>query len=292
MEGTIKDSVFLALDNMFGMDASINEARSYLSAKLPLGSIVMVTSRSKTALMKLRSYIDKSNCLEMLELMLEEAKCLFMRSIGSVLGDNVDHEQLIDPCVKQCYFKKVESNFIYHYHPLALDVLGRHLGCIDPKQWGANLDKLGEGTSKERMELDHHIFSILRSSFDSLMPDDKMLFMDIALFKPRSFYSEEVLDWLRIVHIASSVTDVMSYPSVKHMLDIAVLEINCHIRSKILDLQPWNTEIYGPVKVFGSRSFLWYGWSLHLDNSEVLAWIYSSWRGWSQDRWWRGWAKE
>ena len=214
MKGGIKDSVFLALDNMSGMDASIKEARSYLSAKLPLGSIVMITSHSKTVLMKLRSYIDESSCLEMPELVLEEAKCLFMRSCGFELRDEVD-EQLMDRCVKQCYFEKVESNSAYHYHPLTLDVLGRHLGCMDPNQWGAHLGKLGEGTSKERMEVTHHIFSILRSSFDSLMPDDKMLFMDIGLFIPLFFDGEEVLDWLRIVHIASSVTDVMSCVSPK-----------------------------------------------------------------------------
>ena len=239
MKGGIKDSVFLALDNMSGMDASIKEARSYLSAKLPLGSIVMITSRSKMALMKLRSYIDESSCLEMPELVLEEAKCLFMRSCGFELRDEVD-EQLMDCCVKQCFFEKVESNSTYHYHPLTLDVLGRHLGCMDPNEWEALLDKIGEGASKERMEVNHHIFSILRSSFDSLMPDDKM-FMDIGLFTPRYLNGEEVLDWLRIVHIASSVTDVMSCVSPKHMLDIAVLGIRCHIRSKILDSQPWNT---------------------------------------------------
>ena len=238
MEGGIKDSVFLALDNMSGTDASINEARSYLSAKLPLGSIVMITSRSKTALMKLRSYIDESSCLEMPELMLEEAKCLFMRSIGSELIDEID-EQLMDRCVRQCYFKRSENNSTYHYHPLALDVLGRHLGYMDPRNWQAHLDKIGESTLKQGMEVDHHIFSILRSSFDSLeRDDDKMMFIDIGLFIPNDLNSEDVLEWLRI---ASSVTDVMSCVSPKHMLDIAVLGIRCRIWSKILDLQPWNT---------------------------------------------------
>ena len=238
MEGAIKDSVFLALDNMSGKDALINEVKSYLSAKLPLGSIVMITSRSKTALMKLRSYIDESSCLEMPELMLEEAKCLFMRSIGSELRDEID-EQLMDRCVRQCYFKRSENNSTYHYHPLALDVLGRHLGYMDPKKWPAHLDKIGEGTLKQGMEVDHHIFSILRSSFDSLERDnDKMIFMDIGLFIPRYLNGKDELEWLRI---ASSVTDVMSCVSPKHMPDIAVLGIRCHIWSKIVELYLWET---------------------------------------------------
>ena len=187
----------------------------------------MITSRSKMALMKLRPYIDERSCLEMPELMLEEAKCLFMRSFGFELRDEVD-EQLIDRCVKQCYFKKVESNSTYHYHPLALDVLGRQLGCMDPKQWGAYLDKIGDCISKQGMEGNDRIFSILRTSFDTVMCDDQMLFMDIGLFIPDTLNGEDVLEWLRIVHIASSVTDVMSCVSTKHIPNIVVLGIKCH----------------------------------------------------------------
>lgn len=104
-EGIIKDAVFLALDNMSDRDASKAEVQTYLSGRLPSGSIVMVTARSKDWLSRLRPHIDESKCMEMPELMVEEAKSLFAKSSDLQLRNEVD-EELILRCVKRCYFKK------------------------------------------------------------------------------------------------------------------------------------------------------------------------------------------
>ena len=43
--------------------------------------------------------------------------------------------------MKQCCFKKGDGNGSSHYHLLTLDVLDRHLGCMDLKEWSIELDK-------------------------------------------------------------------------------------------------------------------------------------------------------
>ncbi|KAG0590565.1 hypothetical protein KC19_1G110000 [Ceratodon purpureus] len=209
IEGIIKEPVFLALDNMSDTDASIMQAKSYLSARLPHGSIVMVTARAKDSLIRVRPYLSEKNCMSMPELMIEEAKALFVQS--SNFEQRSDHdEQLIERCVKRCRFSKDDTHKSYHYHPLALNVLGRQLGFIDPKDWEEQLDKIDEDIFNSSKETKHPIFSILRKSFDALSPEDQMLFIDVALFLPEIEGSTDVLcQWLGMVHGIHRVDNVM-----------------------------------------------------------------------------------
>jgi hypothetical protein len=195
------DPIFLAVDNMSDTNASITEAKGYLSARLPLGSIVMVTTRYKEALAHLRPYIDESECMKMPELEEEEARSLF---VMSSIGRNKDDDQLIQRCLKRCRFWKDNGKTSYEYHPLALDVLGRELARLDdPKEWGAELDMIDADIFNQSYEKDYHpIFSILRKSFDTLTREDQLLLMDAALFSPHEVVSIEtnMLEWLGMVH--------------------------------------------------------------------------------------------
>lgn len=247
-DGIIKEAVFLALDNISDSYSSVNEAKRYLSAKLPPGSIVMVTARSLGSLTQLRPYVDESNCMEMPELKVKEARSLFAKS-SNFEPRNEDDEQLLDCCVQQCCFRKDDGKSkSYHYHPLALDVLGRQLGCINPKEWRAQLhkiDQIGQDIFNQSRENKHPIFSILRTSFDTLPPEDQMLFMDIGLFIPdfvsgdsgslerkcalltkdRSFssFADSVCRWLGMMHRTPGLKDVMSRVSPNFMPDIVVV---------------------------------------------------------------------
>ena len=49
---------------------------------------------------------------------------------------------VVKHCVERCYFHKGDGNGGYHYHPLALDVLGKQLAYIEVKEWEAPLDKI------------------------------------------------------------------------------------------------------------------------------------------------------
>lgn len=129
----IRDPVFLAIDNMPDSNASVMQAKSYLSGRLPVGSIMMVTSRYKESLAPLREYIDENECMKMPELELEEARCLFEKSSEGRIDDD---RQLVERCVQRCQFYDDDRRTSYHYHPLALDVL-------DPEEWGAQLDTTG-----------------------------------------------------------------------------------------------------------------------------------------------------
>ncbi|KAG0588953.1 hypothetical protein KC19_2G280800 [Ceratodon purpureus] len=219
-EGIIKDPIFLTLDNMSDNDASIAEVQSYLSARLPARSIVIVTAHSKDWLLRVRPYIDVNKCMRMPELMLEEAKSLFVNSSHAHLKDGMD-EKLILRCVKRCYFKKQNRSRRCHYHPLALDVLGRQLSRLtDLNEWVMLLDRIDEDIFNQSRENNHPIFSILRKSFDALSPGDQLLFMDVALYLPNedpyALLSAQlfggaynVFDWLLVVHNFQRNDDVM-----------------------------------------------------------------------------------
>ncbi|KAG0627867.1 hypothetical protein M758_2G234200 [Ceratodon purpureus] len=213
-EGIIKDPIFLTLDNMSDQDASIAEVQIYLSARLPAGSIVIVTARSKDWLLRVRPYIDESKCMQMPELMLDEAKSLFAKSSDAQLRNDVD-EKLILRCVKRCYFQKEDDSKSSHYHPLALDVLGKQLSRLtDLNEWVMLLDRIDEDIFNQSRENNHPIFSILRKSFDGLSTGDQLLFMDVALYLP---YNDglfpnvdySVVDWLGMVHNFQRVDDVI-----------------------------------------------------------------------------------
>ncbi|KAG0606318.1 hypothetical protein M758_9G131300 [Ceratodon purpureus] len=213
--GIIKNPIFLTLDNMSDQDASIAEVQSYLSARLPAGSIVIVTARSKDWLLCVRPYIDESKCMQMPELMQEEAISLFVNSSVAKLRNDVDKE-LILRCVKRCYFQKEDDTKSCHYHPLALDVLGRQLSRLtDLGEWVMLLDRIDEDVFNQSREKNHPIFSILRKSFDALSSGDQMLFMDVALYLPNNdvnFCKDvdySVFKWLGMVHNFQRVDDVI-----------------------------------------------------------------------------------
>ena len=205
----IREAVFLAVDNVSDADESVMEANRYLKARLPPGSIVMVTTRYRESLARLGLNIDGDECMEMPELESEEARCLFLTSCG---GRNGGDDQLIERCIKKCRFWKGDSERSYHYIPLALDVLGRELARLeDPKEWEAQLDMTDKDVFNQSNESEHHpIFSVLRRSFDALPVPDKLLFMDVALFLPQHnlFIDVNILKWLGMVHRIGRLEDV------------------------------------------------------------------------------------
>lgn len=200
--------VFLALDNVSDSISSLHEAMNYLEGSFPPGSIVMVTSRSKDVLMRLSPYINES--FEMPDLALEEAKSIFVMESRFSVRTEAD-EQLLNHCVKRCYFKKDDNRGTYH--PLALKVLGQQLSHIDPEEWWARLDSdtFGQDIFNQSMENTNPIFSILRRSFDSLSEKDQQVFMDVVLFLPKDYEERDIgslYEWLRIVHGIQNVDDV------------------------------------------------------------------------------------
>lgn len=152
------------------------------------------------------------------ELELLEAKTLFKHYAMSI-GDMKEelNEQLVSRCVELCRFRKGDG-ISHHYLPLALKVLGNELreqlGCnnFDLRLWDVKLSKIEE--SYELRETKKQIFSVLRLSYDTLSPEDQMLFMDVALLKLRkgdgileiveefldSFSTPNLFEWLCLVH--------------------------------------------------------------------------------------------
>jgi hypothetical protein len=200
----VKKRVFLALDNV--SDESKEQAKSYLEANFGDGSVVLVTARSMDQLQCLG--VHKDNCFAMVELKLEEAKSLFLSYTR--LKKNEFDQELLEKCVKRCYFSKGQSSSSYgkHYHPLALKVLGCEVGDL-----ARECGMIGEAALLKRIntfnlsrQKEHPVFSILRSSFDSLLEEDQLLFLHMALFLPNypfgfgfsSFCSW--MEWLSMVH--------------------------------------------------------------------------------------------
>jgi hypothetical protein len=206
-----KQAVFLAIDNMSDNIKSIEQAKIFLSAGFDNGSIVIVTARSLEVLKLCHLGIDGSNCLEMPELQKDEAKSLFMENANFDCETRMDvDDEIIDSCLKRCYFKKGDGKS-YHYHPLALKVLGVQLGCskYDRNKWATKLKELD--LFNLHREEEHPIFSILRKSFDILSSMDRMLFMDVALFLPGERFlnlNMTSFEWLSMVH-GTNVRDIM-----------------------------------------------------------------------------------
>jgi hypothetical protein len=198
----VKERVFLALDNV--SDESKEQAKSYLEANFGGGSVVLVTARSLDQLQCLG--IHKDHCFAMLELELEEAKSLFL-SYTRLKKNEVDQE-LLEKCVERCYFfnglSSTSSSGGYHYHPLALRVLGSEVGDfirLDMTRQAAMLTRIVTFNLSRKKE--HGVFSILRSSFDSLLEEDQLLFLLIALVLPLLLISEfsvSAMEWLGMVH--------------------------------------------------------------------------------------------
>ena len=206
----MKEAVFLAVDNVSDTQASVDEARRYLAASLPAGSVVVVTARGRGTLMRVGPYVTESNVVGMPELDVEEAKALFAASSNLEWSSEAD-EELVVRCVERCHFAKDDGSGSKQYHPLTLDVLGKQLGCVDRREWKAELDKIDADIFNLTGDAEHSIFSILRKSYDTLSREDQLLFVDVALdFCPQfrmyfvrfrdDGYGRSMLEWLGKVH--------------------------------------------------------------------------------------------
>jgi hypothetical protein len=135
MKRTIKNKrVLLAIDNVYESHQIVNQAKDILRSGFEEGSLVIVTARSLEELQNLG--IHKSECMEMPELLEDEAMSLFLYHAAPGLHlRNVDFaiEKLIRQFVQQCRFGKGKG-LSHHYHPLALKVLGGQFGN-NPGQW-------------------------------------------------------------------------------------------------------------------------------------------------------------
>ncbi|KAG0561686.1 hypothetical protein KC19_9G083900 [Ceratodon purpureus] len=197
---------FLALDNLWDDSASIEHARMFLQeAAFPEGSVVMVTARSLRTLGYLG--IDKSQCFEVPELSKVDARNLFLyhAANGSQYVDKGDID-MIDECVSRCYFRKSEKQC--HYLPLAVKVLGMHLGSLgsDPKQWLESLPRVRDFDLHSSEE--NPVYGVIRLNYDRLTPGEQTLFMDIVCYHPYFHAWNDVNDsapsqsreWLGLVY--------------------------------------------------------------------------------------------
>jgi len=112
----------LAFDNVWDNDKSLKQALLFLNMDFHKESFVVVMARSHSTLECLG--IDKITCFEMPELSQVEAKKLFLYYVTN--GKHIatpEDEHSIDLCVAKCSFFKGDGRG-FHYHPLALEVLG------------------------------------------------------------------------------------------------------------------------------------------------------------------------
>jgi hypothetical protein len=142
--------------------------------------------------------------LEVPDLNETEAISLFLQADKSIkhleLSSYSDDEQLrIVEGVRMALFpRKLRSG--EQFHPLALMALASRLGkLIDkPEQWQKTLENLD---FKKTQHKDHPVFSILGSSFEDLPEEEKLIFMDVVLFKPScAIVKEDICKWLSLVH--------------------------------------------------------------------------------------------
>jgi len=162
--------VFLAIDNV--SSTTSKQALTFLQANYGLGSVLLVIAHSLNELTSLG--IDGNECMEMLELEMEEARSLFLYHVACVpptYWSNKDDHELISSCIERCHFKK-SNGISSHYHPLALQTLGEQLQCIGyvQERWRSLLHEIDY--LNPFGEPQHLVFSILRRSFDALNPQD------------------------------------------------------------------------------------------------------------------------
>ena len=198
-----KRPVFLCIDNMSDNQESKRQAIAHLGAGLYFarGSVILVTARSMGDLMCLNAYLHERDCIRMPELEEKAARTLFLNHAFSNkhAREKLDNPGLISRCIQRCYYLKGDGTF--HYHPLALQVLGELLGSVgyDSDLWEMHLHRI-DMFDDEISGNNHPIFSILRTSYDALSPEFQMLFVDIALFAPSGWVYENLWDWLSMVH--------------------------------------------------------------------------------------------
>ena len=196
-------AAFLALDNLWDDTESIEHAKMFLQeAAFPERSVVMVTARTLRTLRYLG--IDESQCFEVPELSEEDARNLFLYHAANgreyVAKGDID---MIDECVSRCYFRKSENQGC-HYLPLAVKVLGMHMGSMgsDPKQWLKSLPRIRDFDLHSPEE--NPVFGVIRLNYDRLTSEEQALFMDIVCYCPGFDDDDDenshFMEWLGIVH--------------------------------------------------------------------------------------------
>ena len=196
--------VFLALDNVTDAPEILEEVLWYLSVSYGVGSMILVTSRSLEVLLS-ELQIAKNHCLEVPDLNEREAISLFLQAdksnkhleLSSYSGD--EQFRVVEGVQRALFPRKLRQEG-EQFHPLALKALAAKLGkLIDkPVQWRKTLENLD---LKITQHTDHPIFSILGSSFEMLPEEEKLIFMDVALFKPScAIVEEDICKWLCLVH--------------------------------------------------------------------------------------------
>lgn len=193
--------VFLAIDNISSDSKVIEEARRYLDTRYTRGSIVVFIARALELLT--RTGVNANDCLRMPELVEREAASLFL-SHAKCKDVN---EEIVMQCIQRSYFNRGDGK--YHYLPLVLEVLGKHLRGIDPSTWVKNLEL------NPLRNTEHPVFRTLEISFDVLLPKDKDMFMDVAIFHAKSNYNLSfcsshwnVYEWLRVLHGLRDIDEV------------------------------------------------------------------------------------
>jgi dsDNA-binding SOS-regulon protein len=196
--------VFLAIDNV--LDDLIEQAKTYLGAHYREESIIMFTARSIDVLSKCLK-IKESDCLEIPEINETEAKSLFLKQAENSLYENFEiNKQNVNACLQKCLFSKPGINRGFQYHPLALKILGT--SGYDPQRYSKQLSDT-DIFNPNRIQ-NHPIFSILRTSYDSLIYEDQLLFLDVAIFVPiristgyKIRFYWNFIEWLCMMHKSS-----------------------------------------------------------------------------------------
>lgn len=205
MKKDLPRKVFLVIDNVSNSHEVVDEAKDILRMGFLQEWTVVVTARSSVQL----SSLSLGECMEMPDLDEDDARSLFLyhAAPSSYLkhGIKIDRHALKDlkQCIQRCYFNKGDGR--YHYHPLALKVLGGQLGN-DSSLWMDKVKSLDPFNQYQEEGKVHPIFSILGRSFETLKPNVKLLFMDVALYLPQKSahkFNMNIFEWLSMVHGAS-----------------------------------------------------------------------------------------
>ena len=202
--------MFLAIDNVWDDRRSLEEVYGYLVHELHPESKVLVTTRCKETLRSLG--IPKQCCFEMPDLREEDAMSLFLHyacpSPSPIDLADPEHLNVIRECISYARYSKIwdtDLSHAYHFHPLALKVLGLYMKTLTPfpSKWIEKLNNPKILGSKVK-----DVNSVLRTSFDMLPEDDhRAMFLDVAIYAPNAYYDdykaptvEEVCEWLSIVY--------------------------------------------------------------------------------------------
>ena len=203
--------MFLAIDNVWDDRESLEEAAGYLVHELHPESKVLVTTRCKTTLRNLG--IQDECCFEMPDLREEDAMGLFLHYACPSSPTLIDlanpvHLKVIRECISYAWHSKTgdtKLSHAYHFHPLALKVLGLYMKTLTPfpSKW---IEKLNNPKILGSKVKDVNL--VLRTSFDMLPEDDhRAMFLDVAIYAPKLYFHgniaptvEEVCEWLSIVY--------------------------------------------------------------------------------------------